>query len=486
MKDYSPTFTTVGSVTYRGATSGYVIVKGSAVAGDWTLTLPAAVPAVTGYPLTATTGGVASWALLTVPAGGTGLSTYDTGELLVGNVSGTLTRLGIGTAGQVLTVSGGTAAWAAGSGATFANPSASVGLTAVNGAASTAMRSDGAPALSVAIVPTWTGIHTFSNSTYSALFTGGLTGFGTATPVAGIDVIKAPASSKTFAKFGDNWPIYIVGSESGAGNPAIGYNLYYSTAWKFGKGSAANYGMALGYDTSTGAFDFYSSDAAGNADATATLVSKMSLSASGIVNAALGYTVAGAATSGYFLRGDGTKFVSAAISTSNLGSGTADDSKYLRGDLAWDDRRISDADPTTKTVNDDNVEASMYSFTVEANTLAATGDYLAVEAYGDVGASANNHTIRFKFAGSTIFSFIVSVSSATWSIRALIFRDGASTVRTSYTYTNNGTVTTATVTGTSVTFSNTNVVTVTAQGATGGATSYTKEYNALCDFIPIG
>jgi hypothetical protein len=43
-----------------------------------------------------------------------------------------------------------------------ANPSASVGLAAVNGSAGTYMRSDGAPALSQAIVPTWTGIHTFS------------------------------------------------------------------------------------------------------------------------------------------------------------------------------------------------------------------------------------------------------------------------------------------------------------------------------------
>ena len=42
-----------------------------------------------------------------------------------------------------------------------ANPSASVGLAAVNGAAASFMRSDGAPALSVAITPTWTGQHTW-------------------------------------------------------------------------------------------------------------------------------------------------------------------------------------------------------------------------------------------------------------------------------------------------------------------------------------
>lgn len=56
-----------------------------------------------------------------------------------------------------------------------ANPSASVGLAAVNGAAATFMRSDAAPALSVAIVPTWTGIHTFGaayRGTRTALATG--------------------------------------------------------------------------------------------------------------------------------------------------------------------------------------------------------------------------------------------------------------------------------------------------------------------------
>jgi hypothetical protein len=43
-----------------------------------------------------------------------------------------------------------------------ANPTALVGIVSVPGVAATVMRSDGAPALSQAIVPTWTGAHTFS------------------------------------------------------------------------------------------------------------------------------------------------------------------------------------------------------------------------------------------------------------------------------------------------------------------------------------
>jgi hypothetical protein len=45
-----------------------------------------------------------------------------------------------------------------------ANPTASVGLAAVNGVATSYMRSDAAPALSQSIAPTWTGIHTFTPS----------------------------------------------------------------------------------------------------------------------------------------------------------------------------------------------------------------------------------------------------------------------------------------------------------------------------------
>lgn len=51
-------------------------------------------------------------------------------------------------------------------GATGANPTGTIGLSAVNGAAATFLRSDGAPALSQAIVPTWTGAHTFSTGIY--------------------------------------------------------------------------------------------------------------------------------------------------------------------------------------------------------------------------------------------------------------------------------------------------------------------------------
>lgn len=68
-----------------------------------------------------------------------------------------------------------------------ANPTASVGLTAVNGSASTFMRSDGAPALSQSISPTWTGNHVFSPSAGDTLFSTGNVGIGR-TPGSPLDV----------------------------------------------------------------------------------------------------------------------------------------------------------------------------------------------------------------------------------------------------------------------------------------------------------
>jgi hypothetical protein len=87
------------------------------------------------------------------------------GSLPFQSASATTTYLSIGTAGYYLTVNAGATApqWTAlPTIPTGSNPSATIGLSAVNGTSTHFMTSDSAPALSQSIAPTWTGNHIFT------------------------------------------------------------------------------------------------------------------------------------------------------------------------------------------------------------------------------------------------------------------------------------------------------------------------------------
>lgn len=74
-----------------------------------------------------------------------------------------------------------------------ANPSASVGLAAVNGSAATFMTSDSAPPLSQAIAPTWTGNHTFTPAAGTAIAVNGKSGANAVSIVSGSGAAVAAA-----------------------------------------------------------------------------------------------------------------------------------------------------------------------------------------------------------------------------------------------------------------------------------------------------
>jgi hypothetical protein len=85
-------------------------------------------------------------------------------------------------------------------GASGANPTGTIGLAAVNGVATTFMRSDATPALSVAIVPTWTALHTF-NGGVTATGTINLSGGAVTVPtIAGTTDSSTSASSTAFVQ----------------------------------------------------------------------------------------------------------------------------------------------------------------------------------------------------------------------------------------------------------------------------------------------
>lgn len=182
----------IGGASYGNA-GDYVRSAGSGSSPTWTA--PQALTKVDDTNVTLTLSGSPSTALfgatlltlgwtgqLAVTRGGTGLSAVTQGDILYSSAANTLAALAKNaSATRYLSNTGASnnPAWAQvdltngvtgvlpaanlpGSFSGFANPTASVGLTAVNGTATTAMRSDGAPALSQSISPNMTGNWTFT------------------------------------------------------------------------------------------------------------------------------------------------------------------------------------------------------------------------------------------------------------------------------------------------------------------------------------
>lgn len=78
----------------------------------------------TGFtPSSATSGAVTLAGTLVAANGGTSFSTYTTGDMLYSSATNVLSKLGVGTTGQILTVAGGVPTWAAAppSGASISN-----------------------------------------------------------------------------------------------------------------------------------------------------------------------------------------------------------------------------------------------------------------------------------------------------------------------------------------------------------------------------
>jgi hypothetical protein len=109
---------TAGAVTYPIAhgSSGQVLSTTGSGTLTWTTPSSGGVTTISGgttglTPNTATSGVVTLAGTLVAANGGTGQSTYATGDILYASATNTLSKLTIGSAGQVLTVSSGIPSW---------------------------------------------------------------------------------------------------------------------------------------------------------------------------------------------------------------------------------------------------------------------------------------------------------------------------------------------------------------------------------------
>lgn len=266
--------TSTGEMGFAGATGGTVTVKPAAAAGTYNFNLPTSA-GMSGLPLLSGGGGATaqSYAILGMAAGGTNAAlTPSNGGILYSTASAGAVLSGTATARQMLqsgtsaAPAWSTATWPAttainqllysssanavvglatanngilvtnGSGVpsisttglpatALANPTSSIGLAAVNGSATTAMRSDGAPALSQTIIPTWSGLHTFTGgiaNTGNPSIAYSPTGNETSGPL--LDTYASTNIQATTARSGNREFLFSVGLTSNLGNAVANNN----------------------------------------------------------------------------------------------------------------------------------------------------------------------------------------------------------------------------------------------------------------------
>lgn len=113
----------------------------------------------------------------------------------------------------------------------FDNPSASVGLTAVNGTATTALRSDAAPALSQGISPLWTGQHKFYPGAGDTIFGAGNVGIGSNVASTKLDVLGTIKQTGFQLTTNPSAGYLLVGTSAGVGTWMSATTLPIQNFW---------------------------------------------------------------------------------------------------------------------------------------------------------------------------------------------------------------------------------------------------------------
>ena len=239
---------TVGTTTITSGTSGYVLYNNAGVLGNLAntgsgnnvlATSPTLVTPVLGTPssgtLTSCTGlplttGVTG--TLPIGNGGTNITTYTTGDVLYASATNTLSKLAIGTTGQVLTVAAGLPSW----GAAATGTVTSVSVVSANGFAGTVATATTTPAI-----------------TLTTSITGVLKGNGTAisAATAGTDYV-APGTATTFTA-----------QQTFSGSTSVLSSVFSNSAEVATVSATAATGT-INYDVTTQSVLYYTTNASAN------------------------------------------------------------------------------------------------------------------------------------------------------------------------------------------------------------------------------
>jgi len=370
------------------------------------------------------------------------------------------------TLGSGLTMTGTTLS-SSGGGGTGANPTASVGLSAVNGVATTFLRSDGAPALDVSIAPTWTGAHTFSKNGALSLPTFSVTGTpitgGTATTTKPLALIETAGATST--AWSTSGTMLGLNAPSGFSGRPIDVQVNGISALNL---TAAGSLTAAGNIFSGGTL---------NTPSTGDLVfstrGRIDSPADGVLtlknNAETDFTrlqLGGTTTSFPALGRSGTTLaVQFADGTAGGKLSVGTTQSKVGGTI--DQKFTSTGTPASA------VETDLHSFTTVASSLGTDGDGLNMTSAGTFAGNASaTSQLRVYFGGTQIFASgaLTAAAAGSWRIECEIIRSSATTVRCITHFTAANAVTTPLVTQTDLTgltLSNSNILKVTGQG--GGA-----------------
>jgi len=220
------------------------------------------------------TGTAPQWvASLNTSQGGTGLTSFTAGDLVYWSTGTTFTKLGIGTAGQILTVNGGATApqWSTASAGVTTISFGSTGLTpatATNGAVTVAGTlaiangGTGASTLAGANIPvtnvanTFTGLQTFTGTSSNAdIKTSNIIEVATVSATAATGTINFDITTQSVLYYttnaSANWTVNFRGSSGTSMNTLMAVGESMSCTFLATQGSTAYYNSAVQVDGTT-------------------------------------------------------------------------------------------------------------------------------------------------------------------------------------------------------------------------------------------